>query len=215
MRKIVIAVDGFAATGKGTLSQAIAHKYNITYIDSGAFYRCLSLETINHPEKDVHEILRDVDIDIRGDKLFLDNEDVTSRIRDRDVTNQIDKIVNIPEVRSFVTNLVRNIASSRSVVADGRDVGNNILPNANLKFLLVADEDERARRRVEQYKEKGIIVSFDEIKKDNKLRDDRDALNMGNIERIVIDDTSLDVNETLKKVSKYIDAYLAEGDNHE
>ena len=210
MKKIVIAIDGFAATGKGTIAQAIASKYHITYIDTGAFYRAIALETLKFPNKEIEEILEDIDIKIVGKSLLLDGEDVTSRIRDREVTNQIDKIVNVPIVREFATSLARKIASSESVVADGRDVGNNILPEANLKFLLVADEDVRARRRVAQYEEKGIIIPFETIKKDNKFRDERDRLNMGEVERIVIDDTDLTEEETLEEVSKYIDKFLEE-----
>ena len=210
MKKVVIAIDGFAATGKGTLAQAIANKYHITYIDTGSFYRCIALETLKFPSKSIDDLLNDIDIKINGRRLLLDGEDVTDRIRDRDVTNQIDKIVNVPDVRSFTTNLARKRAASESVVADGRDVGNNILPDANLKFLLVADEDVRARRRVAQYEEKGIIIPFETIKKDNKFRDERDRLNMGDVERIVIDDTNLSEDETLQVMSNYIDAYLEE-----
>ena len=210
MKKIVIAIDGFAATGKGTIAQAIASKYHITYIDTGSFYRAIALETLKFPNKEIEEILGDIDIRIVGKSLLLDGEDVTSRIRDIEVTNQIDKIVNVPIVREFATSLARKIASSESVVADGRDVGNNILPEANLKFLLLADEDVRARRRVAQYEEKGIIIPFETIKKDNKFRDERDRLNMGEVERIVIDDTDLTEEETLEEVSKYIDKFLEE-----
>jgi len=205
----VIAIDGFVATGKGTIAKQLAKKYDLYHIDTGAFYRAIALKTILHPHDNIDKILDFINLKWEKGKIFLDGVDVSLKIREQEVTNQIDRICNLAKVREFVTLLTRNIAKGESVVVDGRDIGNNILPHADLKFLIIADKEVRIKRRVKQNEAKGIDTSYKIVSEDVEFRDKRDKLNMGNVpERIVIDNTYLTLEETIKEMSKYIDQIL-------
>ncbi len=209
MRNILIAIDGYVASGKGTIAKRLAKKYNLFHIDTGAFYRAIALETINHPNYNIEKILDNIDLKWQDGNIYLNGKDVTLKIREQEVTDQIDRICNVPIVREYVTFLTRNISKGNSVVVDGRDIGNNILPQADIKFLIIADKNIRIERRIKQNQSKGIKTSYKIVKDDVEFRDKRDILNMGNVpERIIIDNTNLTLDETIEMMSKYIDQII-------
>lgn len=209
MRKLVIAIDGYVASGKGTIAKKLAEKYNLLHIDTGAFYRAIALDTILYPHFNIEKILENIDLKWEEGKIYLNGQDVSLKIREQEVTDQIDRICNLPIVREYVTNLTRNIAKDNSIVVDGRDIGNNILPHADLKFLITAEKEIRIQRRLRQNESKGITTSYKTVSDDIDFRDKRDKLNMGNVpERIIIDNTNLNLQETIDEMSKYIDILI-------
>ena len=177
-KSYVIAIDGEAGTGKSTLAKAIAKKYNIVYMDTGAMYRCVTLNMINEnislEQVDKIEVLLDnIKIDMENkngqDKFFLNGEDVSKKIREKEVNDLVSQVSHVPIVRERMVELQRKLAKGKKIVMEGRDIGTNVFPNAEVKIYLVASPEERAKRRFEQNKEKGIDIPYDEIEELIKL----------------------------------------------
>ena len=182
-KSYVIAIDGEAGTGKSTLAKAIAKKYNIVYMDTGAMYRCVTLNMINEnislEQVDKIEVLLDnIKIDMENkngqDKFFLNGEDVSKKIREKEVNDLVSQVSHVPIVRERMVELQRKLAKGKKIVMEGRDSGTNVFPNAEVKIYLVASPEERAKRRFEQNKEKGIDIPYDEILKNVIFRDNND-----------------------------------------
>ena len=182
-KSYVIAIDGEAGTGKSTLAKAIAKKYNIVYMDTGAMYRCVTLNMINEnislEQVDKIEVLLDnIKIDMENkngqDKFFLNGEDVSKKIREKEVNDLVSQVSHVPIVRERMVELQRKLAKGKKIVMEGRDIGTNVFPNAEVKIYLVATPEERAKRRFEQNKEKGIDIPYDEILKNVIFRDNND-----------------------------------------
>lgn len=156
---MVIAIDGPAGSGKGTVAKILSEKLNLVNIDTGATYRCLALKALknnctNDKEK-IIELSKNIDIkfDVNGN-VYLDSIDVTKEIRSREVTNIVSPISSIVEVRKNLADLQRKMATSLDVVMEGRDITTVILPNADFKFYLDASLEERVNRRMQQNKRK-------------------------------------------------------------
>lgn len=182
-KNYVIAIDGEAGTGKSTLAKNIARKYGIVYMDTGAMYRCVTLAMINEKidlediEK-ISELLDRIKIDMTNengeDKFYLNGEDVSKKIREKQVNDLVSQVSHIPVVRERMVNLQRELAKGKKIVMEGRDIGTNVFPNAEVKIYLVASAEERAKRRFEQNKEKGIEISYEEILENVIFRDNND-----------------------------------------
>ena len=210
----IIAVDGPSGTGKGTITKLVAEKFNFQYLDTGAMYRCVTLKLINEniqleEEKKIKEILKDIKIDLDGDKIFLEDSDVSDRIRQEDVTKLVSQVSHIPVVRTSMVELQRRMSEGKNVILDGRDIGTNVFPNAEVKIYLDASTEERAKRRFKQNKEKGIEIPFEEVKANIEFRDNNDKnSSVGPLKRakdaIYIDTTDLSINEVKNKVIKIV-----------
>ena len=182
-KNYVIAIDGEAGTGKSTLAKSIAKKYNIVYMDTGAMYRCVTLEMLNNDismddvEK-IEKMLDDIKIEIRNDddedKFFLNGKDVTKKIREQKVNDNVSQVSHIPIVRERMVELQRKLANGKKIVMEGRDIGTNVFPNAQVKIYLTASAHVKAKRRYEQNKEKGINIPFEEIYNNVVFRDNND-----------------------------------------
>lgn len=181
-----IAIDGPGSSGKSSIAKLLARKLNFLYIDTGAMYRALALYTI---EKEIQEdkqaivnSLKDININLaykKGSKnifkVFLNNRDVTDKIKTQQVGEIASKIIaNIPEARDKVTKLSQEQARLGNTVMDGRDIGTVVLPNAELKIFLTADVNVRAQRRLDELLAKGHKHSLEEIKAEITARDHRD-----------------------------------------
>ena len=145
-----IAIDGPAGAGKSTVAKIVADKLNMTYIDTGAMYRAITLLSIQHGKNDVGDIInlaQEVEIKIHEKYIYVNGEDVTEDVRNLEVTNKVSAIAQIPEIRVLMTKLQREMARNKGVVMDGRDIGTAILPDAKYKFYLTANVKERAARR--------------------------------------------------------------------
>ena len=152
----IIAIDGPAGSGKGTLAKALSEKLNLVNIDTGATYRCVALKTlrngINIDETDkIIEISKNIDIDLKQDgKVFMDGEDVTKEIRSKEVTQIVSPISSIVQVRENMVDIQRKIAEGKDVVMEGRDITTVVFPNAKYKFYLDASLETRANRRTKE-----------------------------------------------------------------
>ena len=213
MRKIV-AIDGPAGSGKGTIAKIIAEKCNLLYIDSGATYRCVALAMLENnidinDEDKVVELAKSLDIKFINGKTYLNGIDVSEEIRSKEVTKIVSFVSNNIGLREILVELQRKMAESNDVIMEGRDITTVVFPNANYKFYLDADLTERAKRRFKQNQEKNIDMSIEEIIENIKKRDYNDmnkpvgALIKTN-EQIYIDSTNLSIDEVVEKIIKVI-----------
>ena len=210
----IVAIDGPSGTGKGTITELIAKKFNFQYLDTGATYRCVTLKMIKENIKldeteKIKEMLKNIKIDFEGEKVFLDGEEVTKKIREEEVTNLVSQVSHIGEVRSAMVELQRRMSEGKEVILDGRDIGTNVFPNAEVKIYLDASSEERAKRRFKQNQEKGIDIPFEEVKKNIEFRDQNDkSAKIGALKQaedaVYIDTTNLSIKEVEKKVSDVI-----------
>ncbi len=179
----VVAIDGPAGTGKGTITQLVGNKLNLINIDTGATYRCVTLEMIRKgihidEEDKILKILDTIKIDFKKENgkelVFLNDEDVTSEIRNKEVNELVSQVSHIPIVRNNMANFQRKLAEGKRVIMEGRDIGTNVFPNADVKIYLDATAEERANRRLKQNKEQGIDIPYEEILENIKFRDNND-----------------------------------------
>ncbi len=178
-----IAIDGPAGAGKSTIAKLVAKEKGYIYVDTGAMYRALAvcfLEKGIEPDdtEKVIEACRGADVTIGyengAQQVYLNGENVTGKLRQEAVGNMASKTSAIPEVREKLLALQRNLAEEKDVVMDGRDIGTNILPHADVKIYLTASVETRAQRRFKELKEKGVSCELQEIQKDIASRDEQD-----------------------------------------
>lgn len=178
-----VAIDGPAGAGKSTIAKLVAKEKGYIYVDTGAMYRGLAIHFLNRgidPEdRDaVAEACRDAEVTIGYEdgvqQIYLNGENVTSMLRTEETGNMASKTSAIPEVREKLLELQRSLAREKDVIMDGRDIGTNILPDADVKIYLTASVETRARRRYDELREKGEDCSLKEISRDIKERDERD-----------------------------------------
>ncbi|MBQ7198664.1 MAG: (d)CMP kinase [Selenomonadaceae bacterium] len=206
----VIAVDGPAGAGKSTVSKIVAAKLGFTYIDTGAMYRAVGMKLLQSgktlTEKNLTEIVDDIEIKLdESAKVFLDGVDVTKEIRTPEVSKLASDVSKYGFVRKKLTELQREMATAGSVIMDGRDIGTQVLPNADVKIFLTASLHERARRRFEELKAKGQAVTFDAVENEIAARDKQDSereiapLAKAD-DAILIDSTNMTVDEVVEKI---------------
>ncbi len=177
----VVAIDGPAGSGKGTITKIVGEKLNLINIDTGATFRCVALAMLDNnikieDEDKIKKLLDSIKIEMREDgKIILNNEDVTDRIRQNDVNDFVSPVSTIKVVREKLLDIQRNIAKGKNVIMEGRDIGTVVFPNANVKIYLDASPEERAKRRLKQNQEKGIESTYEEVLKNIKDRDKRDS----------------------------------------
>lgn len=183
---ISIAIDGPSGAGKSTISRKAAEIFGFIYVDTGAIYRTIGLASkirgISLDDKAaVMEMLTKLNIELKYNEageqhMYLDGKDVSRDIRLPEVSMLASKVSAIPEVRTFLVDMQRDMAKKYDVIMDGRDIGTVILPDADLKIFLTADVNDRAQRRYEELRTKGMIKPFDEVLAEMKQRDEQDTL---------------------------------------
>ena len=176
---IRIAIDGPGGAGKSTIAKLVGDKLGLEYIDTGAMYRAVGLKLNREGIKtddliSISNILEETSIDFVNGKIILDGDDVSDIIRTQEISKLASIYSQIPEVRSKLVDIQRKIAAGKSVIMDGRDIGTNVLTDAELKIFLTADSMVRARRRYDEFRSKGIKANLDDIHEEIKDRDYKD-----------------------------------------
>ena len=213
---MIIAIDGPAGVGKGEISDILASKLNFFRLDTGNTYRAVAILMIDNNIKitDKEKIISllektNINIDELG-HLYINNKDVTNRLRDEKVENIVSYVSSIKEVREILVKLQRNLVKNKNVVTDGRDTTTVVFPNAKYKFYLDANMDTRVKRRYNQYIEEGINTNIDKIIDNISKRDYNDLhKKVGKLiktkEQIYIDSSYMTKEEVVNKMLKYID----------
>ncbi|MEG3638253.1 (d)CMP kinase [Magnetococcus sp. PR-3] len=177
-----LAVDGPAGAGKGTICRAIANRFELAYLDTGAIYRAVGLHALDTNNRDEAALAQwatamdfRFEVDNQGQaRAYLDNQEVTARLRDEKVGESASHVAAMPSVRRALLDFQRNYGNPQSVILDGRDVGTVVLPDADLKVFLTASLEARAERRTLELQAKGESVSIGEIRSRIEERDARD-----------------------------------------
>ncbi|WP_343252744.1 (d)CMP kinase [Ligaoa zhengdingensis] len=181
---IAIAIDGPAGAGKSTIARALARHLGYIYVDTGALYRAVGYYMLQHgvdpsKEKEVVPQLPKIDVTIRfvdgEQRVFLNGEDVSDRIRTPELSMAASDVSALPPVRAFLLDQQRNLAAASHVVMDGRDIGTVVLPQAQVKIFLTASPEDRAERRRQELMGKGIQADFAEVLEDVRKRDYNDS----------------------------------------
>ena len=228
MKKLTIAIDGHASTGKSSIAKEIALKYGYIYINSGSMYRAVTLfaiknnllEELNENIDLFIEKLNAVSINFRFNKtnliseIFLNGKNVEKEIGSLEISNFVSKVAAIPEIRKEMVKLQRSIDREKGVIMDGRDIGSVVFPDADLKLFLTASDSVRAKRRFEEMLNKGLKVSYDEILCNIKNRDMLDSTRSDSpliIEKdaIVIDNSHMSIDDQIDKISQLIEEKIS------
>ncbi len=184
MKQMVIAIDGPAGAGKSSVAKRVAQSLGYRYLDTGALYRALAWKALQRglrPQdtRYIIEMTRETRVELlqqNGEqRVLVDGQDVTEAIRTPEVGNLASPISAIPEVREILLDWQREFGKQGGTVAEGRDTGTVVFPNAEVKVFLTASLDERARRRHKELLERGIDISFEQVKLDMEARDQRDS----------------------------------------
>jgi cytidylate kinase len=216
LKNIRIAIDGPASSGKSTVAKIIAKDFDIIYLDTGAMYRAATHVALSNGLDDdfsqIIAILKENPISFgtsaEGQLVFVGEVDVTTAIRQNDVTNAVSKISAIPEIREYLVDAQREIASHGGIVMDGRDIGTVVLPDAELKIFLVASVEERAERRFKENLQKGIETDLDTLKFEIAERDRKDSTRQVSPlkqadDAILLDTTGMSIAAVVTKIENY------------
>ena len=180
----VVAVDGASGTGKGTVTRYVAEKLKLVTIDTGALYRCVTLQALNSNValdniEELEKIAKTIKVDLKivnnSQVVLLNGEDVSVEIRTPRVTNNVSVVSAVKEVRAEMVRIQRELAQGKNVIMEGRDIGTTVFPDADVKIFLECSAEERARRRVKQNAENGIETSYEEVLESIKNRDRIDS----------------------------------------
>lgn len=212
MTAINIALDGPAAAGKSTIAKRVAAKLGMIYVDTGAMYRAITYHYLNHQSTftNFSDMMANIQIELKyddqkGQRVFLQNEDVTDYLRENDVTQNVSYVSSQEEVRQFLVKSQQRLAIKKGIVMDGRDIGTTVLPNAELKIYMVASVEERAMRRLKDNELRGIESTYDQLVKDIAERDaydmNRDISPLRKADdSIEIDTTGLSIEEVTEQI---------------
>ena len=218
---MIVAVDGPAGSGKGTVTKKIEEELGFLNLDTGATYRCVALQVlkenvkINEEEK-IIKIANEIDIQIDNtgskDIILLNGEDVSKEIRTKEVTSIVSQISSIIPVREKMVEIQRKLATGKNVIVEGRDIGTVVFPNAEIKIYLDASEEIRAKRRYEENIQNGIETTYEEVLENVKMRDYNDMhKKIGDLKKaddaIVVDTSKLSIEEVVNKIEKIIKEY--------
>jgi cytidylate kinase len=206
----VIAIDGPSASGKGTIAKRVAASLRFNYLESGALYRLVALLALRQGLKDEASVVgaaAGMDVYFQGDEIFLEDEEVSLHIRHEEVGNRASDVARMPAVRQALLQRQRAFRQPPGLVADGRDMGTVVFPDAALKIFLTASAEIRAQRRYNQLIEKGIAANLSALSRDLAERDKRDATRaVGPLvpapDSQVLDSSALSVEEVADQVLK-------------
>tara|TARA_E500000178_G_scaffold354607_2_gene424205 strand:+ start:1603 stop:2268 length:666 start_codon:yes stop_codon:yes gene_type:complete len=207
VKKIIVAIDGLAATGKSTLAKRLAKELNYTYINTGAMYRAITYYALenNLDQIDLISVLPELSIrfeeENNSQKALLNDEDITNELHSMKVANQVSIIASIPKVREFLVDQQRKMGIQKGIVMDGRDIGTVVFPEAECKFFLTANVEIRAQRRIDELHQLGSSASYDKVVENLVSRDNTDSNRDISPLTKALDAITVDVSElTLEEV---------------
>lgn len=214
MKKIQIAIDGPASSGKSTVAKIIARNLDLIYLDTGAMYRVATFVALQKETNDAKEIIEFIEKNPisfmngqKGQEVLMGSENVTEVIRTNEVTNTVSKISAMTKIREFMVAEQQRIAKNGGIIMDGRDIGTVVLPKADLKIFLVASVDERAERRYKENLSKGIPTDLERLKIEISERDRKDStrpispLKQAE-DAILLDSTGKTINEIVQFIEE-------------
>ncbi len=211
MKPINIALDGPAAAGKSTIAKLVAAKLSMVYVDTGAMYRAITYKYLQlNKTENFSELVQSTELSLtydeeKGQRIILDNQDVTDYLRENDVTNHVSYVSSKESVRSFAVEKQQELAEQKGIVMDGRDIGTVVLPDADLKIYMIASVEERAVRRQKDNEIRGIQSTVEQLKKEISERDQYDMnreispLKKAD-DAITIDTTGMSIEEVTDKI---------------
>ena len=209
-----IAIDGPAGSGKSTIAKILGDKLNLMYINTGAMYRAITLkalrENISYTCVDeLEKLIEQTDLYFKDDQLFMNDKNVNEEIILPEISNNVSNYAAVPKVRQMLVKKMQNMAKKFDVIMDGRDIGTVVLKDAQFKFFLIASAEERANRRFNEYKNKGIEVDYNELLEDIKRRDHIDSTRetdplMKADDALEIDSTRLTISEVVEEIMNYV-----------
>lgn len=207
---VKIAIDGPGGAGKSTIAKLVAKELDIDYIDTGAMYRAIGYKvsqtnTDLEDEKALKIMLDSTDIDFSEGNIYLDGINVNTEIRTPEMSLMASKVATIGDVRTKLVALQRNMGKTKSIIMDGRDIGSNVLVDAEFKFFMTASPEERADRRYKELIAKGEDVTLDEVLEDIKQRDYNDTHRKLNPlkaaeDAIMLDTTGMSIEEVVNNI---------------
>jgi cytidylate kinase len=202
---MLIAIDGPAGAGKSTVARALARRLGVTYLDSGAMYRGVALAALHtgtslDDAEALGRLAHEVTIQLDGERVLLDEEDVTDGIRAPEVSAAASRVSVHPEVRDAMVTRQRALIAAADHVAEGRDIGTVVSPDASLKVFLTASDDERARRRAVETGEHQRDVLLAQAERDARDRDRKHGALKPAPDAIVLDTTGLEVDEVVDRI---------------
>lgn len=207
---IRIAVDGPGGAGKSTIARRVAKELGIEYIDTGAMYRAIGLKLIKtdtdmNDEKALVGMLEETSIDFLNGRTILDGVDVSGQIRTEEVSAKASACSALAPVRAKLVDLQRKMAASKSVIMDGRDIGTNVIKDAEVKIFLTAAPEERARRRYDELTARGLDADYDKVLADINARDYNDTHRKLNPltraeDAVEIDSTDMSIDEVTAEI---------------
>ncbi len=216
MKKIQIAIDGPAGSGKSTVAKEIANRLNILYLDTGAMYRAVTYIVLSRGQSaQDSEVLKNVvdqiEMELTPNHVFVNGKDISDAIRTPNVSQNVSFVAMDAYVREKMVELQKKIAGDQSVVMDGRDIATHVLPDADFKFFLVASSEERAKRRQSELSQKGydipIETLIDEIDKRDKLDSEREVSPLRQADDAIrVDTTKMTIEEVIGFILERIDS---------
>lgn len=208
-----VAIDGPAGSGKSTISKRVAERLNLIHIDTGAMYRAITYYAIKHgydlDQESSYQFMESIKVSYKKERIFIDELDVTDKIRTDAVTRNVSKVSSFPYVRKILVQIQKDAAASIDVIMDGRDIGTVVLPDADIKIFLTAAVKERAKRRAKEKEELGIIQDIQDLETEIIERDHKDSTRKESPlvcadDAIVIDTTHYTVEDTTKRIIEEI-----------
>lgn len=213
-QKIRIAIDGPGGAGKSTIAKAVARELNIDYIDTGAMYRAVGYKVKScgidpQDTESMEQMLEQTEIDFSEGNIILDGKIINDKIRTEEISKMASRCSALPEVRKKLVQLQRRMGERKSVIMDGRDIGNNVLPDAEYKFYMTASASERARRRYDELIEKGQEAVYEKVLEDITRRDHDDMTRKLNPLRkapdaVELDTTGMGIEDVIAFIRKEI-----------
>lgn len=215
--KINIAIDGPSAAGKSTIAKMLAKKLGYSHLDTGAMYRCVAYQSVRlgidqNDEAALAAMIDSMSIDFDSDgHVFINHEDVSTQIRENQISMVASNISVFPSVRERLVQMQREIAKNKGYIMDGRDIGTVVLPDAELKVFMIASVEARAKRRYEEYQQKGIEADFKTIYEDIEKRDYQDTHRLTSplkkaTDAVEIDTSDMSIEEVHRAIEQLLEA---------